>query len=81
VIIFSLSHVTGMIAGGTGVAPMVQIMRAALKRPYSDHLDNLQLLYAAETQEELTFMSLLESLKKDQGTTVMLLLLLLLVFL
>lgn len=58
-----------MIAGGTGVAPMVQIMRAALKRPYSDHLENLQLIYAAETHEELTFMDLLDSLKKDQGRT------------
>lgn len=59
-----------MIAGGTGVAPMVQIMRAALKKPYSDHLENLQLIYAAETFEELTFMDLLDSLKKDQGSLI-----------
>eukprot|EP01127_Copromyxa_protea_P004298 TRINITY_DN14179_c0_g1_i1.p1 TRINITY_DN14179_c0_g1~~TRINITY_DN14179_c0_g1_i1.p1 ORF type:complete len:1161 (-),score=242.46 TRINITY_DN14179_c0_g1_i1:35-3517(-) len=57
----------GMIAGGTGVAPMVQILRAAMKYPYSDGLHSLNLIYAAEEQEELTFLELLESLKKDSG--------------
>jgi len=57
----------GMIAGGTGVAPMVQILRAAMKKPYSDHLLCLSLIYAAETEEELTFMNLLESLKSEKG--------------
>jgi hypothetical protein len=42
---------------------MVQIIRAAMKYPYSENLTHLTLIYAAETFEELTFLDLLESLK------------------
>lgn len=57
----------GMIAGGTGVAPMVQILRAALKYPFNTGLKSLNLIYAAEEKEELTFLELLESLKRERG--------------
>lgn len=57
----------GMIAGGTGVAPMVQIIRAALKWPFNVGLQSLNLIYAAEEKEELTFLDLLESLKREKG--------------
>jgi flavocytochrome c len=57
----------GMIAGGTGVAPMVQILRAAMKHPFSSGLESLNLIYAAEEQEELAFLDLLKSLQKDSS--------------
>jgi len=60
-----LIYKVGMIAGGTGVAPMVQIMRAAMKEPFCRGLQELTLIYAAEEVEELTYLQLLESLKKE----------------
>eukprot|EP00759_Apiculatamorpha_spiralis_P017222 PhF_6_TR23304/c1_g1_i1/m.32886 len=54
-------HLSGiiMIAGGTGVAPMLQIIRAAIKAPYYSTIQSLNLIYAAETVEELTYTDLL----------------------
>jgi NAD(P)H-flavin reductase len=55
----------GLIAGGTGIAPMVQIMRA-----YTDHVrknkvapNGLHLLYAAEEKSDLAYITLLEKIR------------------
>mmetsp|Transcript_33161 Transcript_33161/g.38615 ORF Transcript_33161/g.38615 Transcript_33161/m.38615 type:complete len:585 (+) Transcript_33161:484-2238(+) len=59
----------GLVAGGTGIAPMIQIVRA-----YSDHvrknrgkvpLHGLNLIYAAEGEHDLAFMKLLDRVEKD----------------
>jgi ferredoxin-NADP reductase len=70
----------GLLAGGTGIAPMIQIIRA-----YSDHLrkkrgghdgpaattnnscphHGLNLIYAAEEDSDLAYMKLLKSVQKD----------------
>ena len=49
----------GLIAGGTGVAPMLQIIRAAVKSPYREGMEGVRLVYASETQEELTYETIL----------------------
>jgi flavocytochrome c len=54
-----------MIAGGTGVAPMIQIIRAALKKPYVDFLERISLIYAAEEIGELTYRSVMERYEKE----------------
>lgn len=54
-----------MIAGGTGVAPMIQIIRAALKKPYVDFLERISLIYAAENVSELTYRSVMEKYEKE----------------
>lgn len=57
----------GLLAGGTGIAPMVQIMRA-----YTDQVrkngtkvpsNGLHLVYAAEEQSDLAFVALLEKIQ------------------
>ena len=50
----------GLIAGGTGIAPMIQIIRGALKKPYVDDLVSLHLIYAAESYDELTYSNVLK---------------------
>ena len=59
----------GLLAGGTGIAPMIQIIRA-----YSDHvckygsqilLYGLNLIYAAEDENDLAYMKLLNSVQDD----------------
>jgi len=61
----------GLLAGGTGIAPMIQIIRA-----YSDHvrknkngskfpLHGLNLIYAAEDEHDLAFMKLLNSVQDE----------------
>ena len=54
-----------MIAGGTGVAPMIQIIRAALKKPYVDFFEKISLIYAAEELGELTYRSVMEKYEKE----------------
>ncbi|RNF14887.1 NADH-dependent fumarate reductase-like protein [Trypanosoma conorhini] len=44
-----------LVAGGSGIAPMLQIIRAGLSRPYVDKTESIRLLYAAEEYEELTY--------------------------
>ncbi|CAD2214592.1 NADH-dependent fumarate reductase [Angomonas deanei] len=34
---------------------MLQIIRAALSRPYVDHIESIRLIYAAEDEGELTY--------------------------
>jgi flavocytochrome c len=45
----------GFIAGGTGIAPMLQVLRAATKPPFADNVTSLRLIYAAESEDELTY--------------------------
>ncbi|CUG28369.1 NADH-dependent fumarate reductase, putative [Bodo saltans] len=58
-------HKITMIAGGTGVAPMIQIIRAALKRPYIDRMQSLDLIYAAEDYSELTYRTIFEKYQNE----------------
>ena len=60
-----------MIAGGTGIAPMLQIIRAALKQPYCDAggIDSLNLIYAAEEYDELTYRNILLKYEEDHSST------------
>jgi NAD(P)H-flavin reductase len=60
----------GLLAGGTGIAPMIQIIRA-----YSDHIrkyggsatnhHGLNLIFAAEEDNDLSYMKVLNSVQKD----------------
>jgi flavocytochrome c len=54
-----------LIAGGSGVAPMLQIIKAALSRPYVDNIETIRLIYAAEDEYELTYRELLARYRKD----------------
>ena len=56
----SLSREIGMIAGGTGITPMLQIIRAALKNP-SDPT-KLSLIYANVTAEDILLKKELDEL-------------------
>ncbi|KAG8343427.1 putative NADH-dependent fumarate reductase [Trypanosoma vivax] len=49
----------GLIAGGTGVAPMLQIIRAAFQKPYASTIDSVRLIYASEDFESLTYRKIL----------------------
>eukprot|EP00796_Vickermania_ingenoplastis_P005556 gene5556-4010_t len=55
----------GLIAGGSGVAPMLQIIRAALNRPYLDNIESIRLIYAAENSHEITYRDVLTNYSKD----------------
>ncbi|KAG5492531.1 hypothetical protein JKF63_01109 [Porcisia hertigi] len=57
-----------LIGGGTGVAPMLQIVRAAVKKPFVDSIGSIQFIYAAEDVSELTYRTLLESYEKEYGS-------------
>eukprot|EP00164_Ancoracysta_twista_P014613 GFYU01023869.1.p1 GENE.GFYU01023869.1~~GFYU01023869.1.p1 ORF type:complete len:480 (-),score=81.78 GFYU01023869.1:199-1437(-) len=56
-----------MIAGGTGIAPMLQLIRAALKQPYCTpgNISSLNLVYAAEEFDELTYRNILLQYEAD----------------
>lgn len=56
-----------LIAGGTGVAPMLQIISASLKKPFVDTIESIRLIYAAEDAAELTYRSLLEKYQQEYG--------------
>ncbi|KAI0961472.1 hypothetical protein AcV7_000563 [Taiwanofungus camphoratus] len=53
-------RVLGMIAGGTGITPMLQIIRAALKNP-KDHT-NINLIYANVNHEDILLKKELDEL-------------------
>ena len=57
-----------LIGGGTGVAPMLQIIHAALKKPFIDGIDSIHFIYAAEDVSELTYRNLLESYESAYGS-------------
>jgi len=59
----------GLLAGGTGIAPMIQIIRA-----YSDHvrkhgskvpLHGLNLIFAAEGEQDLAYMKVLNRVRDE----------------
>nr|CCC93537.1 unnamed protein product [Trypanosoma congolense IL3000] len=50
----------GLISAGTGIAPMLQVIRAALSKPYVDNVESIRLIYAAEEYDTLTYRSILE---------------------
>lgn len=56
-----------LIAGGTGVAPMLQIIRAAIKKPFIDSIESISLVYAAEDVSELTYRDLLTRYQSVYG--------------
>ncbi|KZT06898.1 NADH-cytochrome b5 reductase [Laetiporus sulphureus 93-53] len=55
-------RVLGMIAGGTGITPMIQIIRAALKD--SDDHTNINLIYANVNEEDILLKKELDDLAK-----------------
>ncbi|KPI86887.1 putative NADH-dependent fumarate reductase [Leptomonas seymouri] len=57
-----------LIGGGTGVAPMLQIIHAALKKPFIDNIESIHFIYAAEDVSELTYRSLLEGYESTYGS-------------
>nr|CCC90369.1 unnamed protein product [Trypanosoma congolense IL3000] len=54
-----------LIAGGTGVAPMLQIIQAAFKKPFIDSIESVHLIYAAEDVTELTYREVLEERRRE----------------
>lgn len=56
----SLSREIGMIAGGTGITPMLQIIRAALKNPFDR--TKLSLIYANVNEEDILLKKELDEL-------------------
>jgi cytochrome-b5 reductase len=56
-----------MLAGGTGVAPMLQIIRAVLHNAYPDV--QLSLVYAAEYEHEFSLVEALQMLVNLHPTT------------
>ncbi|CAE6394875.1 unnamed protein product [Rhizoctonia solani] len=56
----SLSRELGMIAGGTGITPMLQIIRAALKNPLD--LTKISLIYANVSKEDILLKTELDDL-------------------
>jgi len=63
----SLSREIGMIAGGTGITPMVQIIRAALKNPFDRTV--IHLIYANVNEEDILLKDELETLLDVHGET------------
>ncbi|KAH7915363.1 NADH-cytochrome b5 reductase [Hygrophoropsis aurantiaca] len=58
----TLSREIGMIAGGTGITPMLQIIRAALKNP--EDRTKLNLIYANVNEEDILLRTELDALAK-----------------
>ena len=61
-----LSHELGMIAGGTGITPMLQIIRAALKNPADS--TKLSLIYANVNPEDILLKAELDELASAHPT-------------
>jgi cytochrome-b5 reductase len=54
----------GMIAGGTGITPMLQIIRAVLKNPHDK--TQLWLIFANQTEADILLRKELESIHSDR---------------
>ena len=54
----------GMIAGGTGITPMLQVIRAVLKNP--EDKTKIWLIFANKTEEDILLREELEALPKDR---------------
>ena len=63
----TLSREIGMIAGGTGITPMLQIIRAALKNP-ADRT-KLSLIYANVTAQDILLKEEFDALKAKHPET------------
>ncbi|TCD63992.1 NADH-cytochrome b5 reductase [Steccherinum ochraceum] len=61
----TLSRALGMIAGGTGITPMLQIIRAALKNP--NDRTQLSLIYANVNFEDILLKKELDALAETHG--------------
>ncbi|CUF04055.1 NADH-dependent fumarate reductase, putative [Bodo saltans] len=59
-----------LIAGGSGVAPMLQILQAAMEKPYCDQILQITLIYAAEELSELSYRDVLEDFVKQHRAQV-----------
>ena len=57
-------HTIGMVAGGTGITPMLQIIRAILRDPQDK--TEVYLLYANQTEEDILLRQELDELPKDR---------------
>jgi cytochrome-b5 reductase len=62
----TLSREVGMIAGGTGITPMLQIIRAALKNP--NDRTKLSLIYANVNYEDILLKKELDDLADNHPT-------------
>jgi cytochrome-b5 reductase len=62
----TLTREIGMIAGGTGITPMLQIIRAALKNP--DDSTQLSLIYANVNVEDILLKNELDALVKKHAS-------------
>jgi len=60
-----LSRAIGMVAGGTGITPMLQIIRAALKNPADK--TQLNLIYANVNEEDILLKAELDELVRSHG--------------
>jgi cytochrome-b5 reductase len=54
----------GMIAGGTGITPMLQVIRAVLKEPV-DHQPELWLLFANQTEQDILLRTELDDIARN----------------
>jgi cytochrome-b5 reductase len=54
----------GMIAGGTGITPMLQVIRAIMKNP--DDNTEVWLIFANKTEEDILLRKELDDLPKDR---------------
>jgi cytochrome-b5 reductase len=60
-----LSHNVGMLAGGTGITPMLQIIEAILRDPYDR--TTISLIYANQTEADILVRERLEELQSKHG--------------
>jgi cytochrome-b5 reductase len=67
---FRISHVkqVGMIAGGSGITPMLQLLRDVSKRGEAD-TTKLSLLFANVTEADILLRSELEELRENRSST------------
>ena len=63
----SCKHI-GMLCGGTGLAPMLQVIRAILDNPADN--TNISLIFANRTEEDILCRSELDDLAKDSRLSV-----------
>lgn len=54
----------GMVAGGTGITPMLQVIRAIMKNPHDK--TEVWLIFANQTEEDILLRAELEALPKDR---------------
>jgi cytochrome-b5 reductase len=60
------SRQIGMMAGGTGITPMLQILHAIFRNPMNNHIE-CKLIYANQTEDDILVRQELEALARDFG--------------